>query len=121
MHICAPPDPYNLTGRGGRGRGRGRGGRGRGGRGRGGGGRRRRRKRGTEPAVPLELDLHFASKPVALLLKLVAVVELDHLLWSQIDISWNRVGVEGAKAIAGALQRYDVARRALANDTLLAR
>ena len=37
-----------------------------------------------------------------------------------LNISYNSLGVEGAKAIAGALPRYDSARRALSNDAFLA-
>jgi hypothetical protein len=37
-----------------------------------------------------------------------------------LNIAFNSLGVEGAKAIAGALPRYDAARCALSNDAFLA-
>jgi hypothetical protein len=55
---------------------------------------------------------------------------LPHLIFSRVgffkaplttlNIGYNSLGVEGAKAIAGALPRYDAARRALSNDAFLA-
>ena len=37
-----------------------------------------------------------------------------------LNLYWNKIGVEGAKAIAAALPRYDTACRALLNDALFA-
>jgi hypothetical protein len=68
----------------------------------------------------LDMQGGFQDKLGAAEAKIIADMLKVNAPLTTLNIGYNSLGVEGAKAIAGALPRYDAARHALSNDALLA-